>query len=128
MKIEDRLDCARQGAALFDEEFAAGLDDGVAIARQNIPCIKGGWPQWHVVRDAVTHFNVLDQGTGIVGKDGVESDPVFFVIGDQISSLPGWQEGAIASALIALSRMERPDLETPHVKTLPDTRLMVEGV
>ncbi len=128
MDVQDRLDCARQGAARFDETFAAGLDDGVAIAWQNMPYIKGGWAQWQTVDDAVAHFNVLDQGTGIVGADGTESDPVFFVIGDQISSLPGWQEGAIASALIALSRMERPDLATPHLRTLPDPRLMVEGV
>jgi len=128
MDVEERLKEARKGAALFGEPFAAGLRDGVAIAWQNMPYIKGGWAQWHVVANAVDHFNVLDQGSGVVGSDGVESDPVFFVVGDQISSLPGWQEGAIASALIALSRMARPDLETPHVKTMPDTRLMVEGI
>lgn len=127
-KIEDRLEKARRGAALFNEDFAAGLHDGVAIAWQNMPYIKGGWAQWHVVENAVDHFNVLDQGTGVVGDDGVKFDPVFFIVGDQLSSLPGWQEGAIASALIALSRMARPDLATPHVRTMPDTRLMVEGV
>ena len=56
------------------------------------------------------------------------SDPNFFIIGDQLSSLPGWQEGAIAAALNAISRMARPDLEIPHLESLPDTRLMVEGV
>ena len=128
MSVRERLVSARQGAALFDEAFAAGLRDGVAIAWQNMPHIKGGWAQWHVVEDAVTHFNALDQGTGVADADGELSDPVFFVIGDQLSSLPGWQEGAIASALNALSRMARPDLEIPHLKSLPDTRLMVEGV
>ena len=53
---------------------------------------------------------------------------MFFVVGDQLSSLPGWQEGAIAAALNALTRMARPDLEIPHLEKLPDTRLLVEGI
>ena len=128
MKIEERLRKARQGAKLFGEAFGDGLQDGVAVAWQNMPYIKGGWAQWHVVEEAVAHFNVLDQGAGVHGSDGTLSDPVFFVVGDQLSSLPGWQEGAIASALNAISRMARPDLEIPHLSALPDTRLMVEGV
>ncbi len=128
LPIKHRLKKARKGAAKFGKPFGAGLRDGVAIAWQNMPHIKGGWAQWHVVDQAVTHFNVLDQGTGVASAKGKISPPVFFVIGDQISSLPGWQEGAIASALNALSRMARPDLEIPHLRALPDTRLMVEGV
>lgn len=129
MSVKDRLKNARDGAKLFGKEFGKGLHDGVAIAWQNMPYIKGGWAQWHVLEEeAVTHFNVLGQGTGVYGADGNLSDPIFFIIGDQMSSLPGWQEGAIASALNALSRMARPDLEIPHLKSLPDTRLMVEGV
>lgn len=126
--IEKRLDDARHGAKLFGESFGEGLRDGVAIAWQNMPHIKGGWAQWHEVDEAVKHFNVLDQGSGIYGEDGSLSDPVFFIVGDQISSLPGWQEGAIASGLNAISRMARPDLELPHLSALPDTRLMVEGI
>ena len=126
--VSTRLDNARDGAAEFDPKFADGLEDGVAIAWQNMPYIKGGWAQWQEVENGVAHFNVLDQGAGIYGPEGELSDPVFFVIGDQISSLPGWQEGAIAAALNALSRMERPEWSIPHLKSLPDTRLMVEGV
>ncbi len=128
LPIEKRLEIARENASRFGKAFAAGLRDGVAIAWQNMPHIKGGWAQWHVVDDAVDHFNALAQGTGITSENGATTDPVFFVVGDQLSSLPGWQEGAIASALNALSRMARPDLEIPYLQTLPDTRLMVEGV
>lgn len=126
--VAERLENAKKGAAEFDEDFAYGLEDGVAIAWQNMPYIKGGWAQWQEVEDGVAHFNVLDQGSGVYKADGTLSDPIFFVIGDQVSSLPGWQEGAIAASLNALSRMERPDLNIPYLKSLPDTRLMVEGV
>jgi monoamine oxidase len=118
---------ARDGAKKFGAKFAAGLHDGVAIAWQNMPHIKGGWADWHAFNDpkaAVDAFNVLVQGTGVDGA----IQPAFFIVGDQVSSLPGWQEGAIASALNAISRMTRPDLEIRHLKSLPDTRLMVEGI
>ena len=121
--IDVRLSQARKGAHKFSPEFADGLEHGVAIAWQNMPYIKGGWAQWHLVKDGVEHFNRLVQGTGIDG-----SAPNFFIVGDQLSSLPGWQEGAIASALNAISRLSRPDLAIPCLQALPDTRVMVEGV
>lgn len=128
MKIDARLEAARTGAKRFGKAFGDGLGEGVAIAWQNMPYIKGGWAYWQVVEDAVSHFNTLAQGTGVAASHDASVAPTFFVIGDQLSSLPGWQEGAIASALNALSRMTRPDLEIPYLRTLPDTRLMVEGV
>ena len=70
------------------------------------------------------HYNRIIQGTGVDGA----SEPNFFIVGDQVSSLPGWQEGAIASALNAVSRLARPDRMLPHISVLPDTKLMVEGV
>ncbi len=127
LPAEARLDIAREGAGAFSKPFAKGLDDGVAIAWQNMPHIKGGWAQWHEVgentEESVATFNILIQGTGIDG-----SDPSFFIVGDQLSSLPGWQEGAIAAAVNALSRLRRPDLAIAHFSVLPDTRLIVEGV
>jgi len=129
--VDERLDLARQGARQFGRKFGNGLHDGLAIAWQNMPYIKGGWAYWQAVgneQDAARHFNNLSQGTGVHDAKGKLSDPVFFVVGDQLSSLPGWQEGAIAAALNALTRMARPDLEIPHLKKLPDTRLLVEGI
>ena len=86
--------------------------------------IKGGWAQWVKVVDSVRHYNHMIQGTGVDGS----SEPSFFIVGDQMSSLPGWQEGAIASALNAISRLARPDRMLPFLSVLPDTKLMVEGV
>lgn len=127
--VAERLRMAREGARQLNAPFGDGLGRGVAIAWQNMPYIKGGWAYWQAVgEDATTHFNALSQGSGIVGQTGKASPPVFFVIGDQISSLPGWQEGAIASALNALTRMAHPELAIPQLKTLPDTRLLVEGI
>ena len=125
MPIDDRLDRAREGARLFGGAFADGLEHGVAIAWQNMPHIKGGWAQWTALgKGAVRHYNHIVQGTGVDGQQA----PSFFVVGDQTSSLPGWQEGAIATALNAISRLVAPHQHIPHLAVLPDTRLMVEGL
>ncbi len=124
MSVDERLYTARQGAARFGAEFAEGLKHGVTIAWQNMAHIKGGWAQWHNVRESVHHYNHIVQGTGVDGATA----PTFFIVGDQVSSLPGWQEGAIASALNAISRLVRPDRKVPFLSVLPDTRLMVESL
>lgn len=129
--VAERLDIARAGARQFGIAFGDGLHDGIAIAWQNMPYIKGGWAYWQSVgtsEEAADHFNNLSQGTGVYDGEGALSDPLFFVVGDQLSSLPGWQEGAIAAALNALTRMARPDLAVPNLEKLPDTRLLVEGI
>lgn len=124
MSVDDRLREARKGAARFGAAFAEGLEHGVAIAWQNMAHIKGGWAQWHNVADSVRHYNHIIQGTAVDGADR----PSFFIVGDQVSSLPGWQEGAIVSALNAISRLARPDRMVPFLSVLPDPRLMVEGI
>ncbi|MDG1333500.1 MAG: FAD-dependent oxidoreductase [Crocinitomicaceae bacterium] len=124
--VKRRLKSAREDASKFSEKFAEGLHDGLAIAWQNMPHIKGGWAYWQAVGDAkyaTKQFNAIAQGTGVNN-----SDANFFIVGDQISSLPGWQEGAIASAINAVTRMAQPSLEIPYLENLPDTRLMVEGI
>jgi monoamine oxidase len=97
-----------------------------------MPYIKGGWAYWQSVGDAkyaTEQFNAIAQGSGIVDpKTNTTSDANFFIVGDQISSLPGWQEGAIAAALNAISRMAKPEIKIQALKNLPDTRLMVEGI
>ena len=129
--IDQRLTQAKSEAAGFGQDFADGLGKGLAIAWQNMPHIKGGWAYWQALGEpnfAVEQFNIIAQGSGVYDANGNLSKPNFFIVGDQISSLPGWQEGAIAAALNALSRMARPDLEIPHLACLPDTRIMVEGI
>ena len=132
LPVEKRLELAREGATLFGKKFGEGLEHGVAIAWQNMPYIKGGWAQWHTVgkdtEESVKFFNILSQGTGIDDHEEAQASPKFFIVGDQLSSLPGWQEGAIASALHALNRLSHPELQTPYLASLPDTRIIVEGV
>ncbi len=130
MTNAERLENAREGAARFGKKFANGLEDGVSIAWQNVPYIKGGWPRWQTLGDpddAVKAYNDIAAGTHVI-------DPVwktkknFFMVGDQVSSLPGWQEGAIIGALHAVQLATYPDVPLPQLSALPDPRLMVEGV
>lgn len=131
LSVEERLNKARTDAKKFNLKFGNGLKDGLAIAWQNMPHIKGGWAYWQAVGEpeySTKQFNAIAQGSGISDSKGELSDACFFIVGDQISSLPGWQEGAIAAAINVITRMAKPGLEIPHLENLPDTRLMVEGI
>lgn len=115
---EERLEIAKVGAKnLGGDEFANGLKHGLAIAWQNMPYQKGGWANWKAVDDDKTHYNNLIQG-----------NKNFYIIGDQLSALPGWQEGAVVSAINAVNRVADEAYFIPEIDILPDTRLMVESL
>lgn len=129
--IEKRLHLAREDAKKFNEKFGEDLDDGLAIAWQNMPHIKGGWAYWQAVGNskyATQQFNAIAQGSEVEGQDPEIKGPSFFVVGDQISSLPGWQEGAIASAINVITLMAGDHVKVQPLEYLPDPRLMVEGI
>ncbi len=129
MDIDQRLDIARADAGKFSTKFSAGLEEGLAIAWQNMPHIKGGWAYWQSLGDDATeHFDVIAQGSAVFSSDNCGTVPNFFIVGDQISSLPGWQEGAIAAALNCISRIADPTVRIAKLACLPDTRLMVQGI
>ncbi|MBW4677556.1 MAG: FAD-dependent oxidoreductase [Desmonostoc geniculatum HA4340-LM1] len=115
---QERLEFAKAGAKnLGGDAFANGLKRGLAIAWQNIPYQKGGWANWQAVEDKETHYNGLIQG-----------NKNFYIIGDQLSALPGWQEGAVVSAINAVNRVTDENYFIPELDILPDTRLMVESL
>ena len=52
----------------------------------------------------------------------------FFITGDQVSQLPGWQEGAMASALQIYGLIAHPKHILPlKVYQLPNVRALVEA-
>lgn len=119
-----RLDHARKGAGeLAGPAFAGGLDAGLSIAWQNIEHIRGGWAQWQNVHPDM-RVRTLTYNTLVAG------DPAsrFFVCGDQLSQLAGWKEGAVASALHTVSMVTVPGFVAPRVESVPDSRIMVEGL
>lgn len=115
---EKRLEAAREGAAnLHGPEFANALGKGLSIAWQNIPTQKGGWASWKDVPDSTDSYNAL-----------LEGDNGFFVIGDQVSHVIGWKEGAVASALNVFAQVtEVEDYFVPFVRSVPNTEALVQG-
>ena len=89
--LEKRLAVAKQGGIRLHPEFKdnsvvpTGL--GLSIAWQNVPFQEGAWPSWSGDQhdDADYERLLLPEGR-------------FYMVGDQASTLPGWQEGAMMSA------------------------------
>ncbi len=148
-----RLKQARQGAEeLHGSEFAKQLDHGLTIAWQNIKTQRGGWVDWAKIDDDTRHpelsyKDILNirraKAASFLRTATVEpekhtaawcynelqkGDDGFYIVGDQLSSLPGWQEGAISSALVAvgLSTKMRGFSVSPLLQ-VPFTEQLVEG-
>jgi monoamine oxidase len=141
-----RLDEARKGAEdLHGKEFAEQLDHGLTIAWQNIKTQRGGWVDWTKVdKDTeaphLSYHEVIRirkrkelkdpevHGAAWCFTELQKGDDGFYIIGDQLSSLPGWQEGAISSALVAFALMTKMKGFMVHAKKqVPYTAQIVEG-
>lgn len=122
MTLEDRIKMARKGAIKFHPEFADNQivpsDKAVSIAWQNIPNEGGGWANWDP--NSRDHTNAY--------KRLLAPDRRFFVTGDQVSQLPGWQEGAMMSAQHVVEQIGgRRLLTVPQIKRAPNTRRLIHG-
>lgn len=118
---EERLDIARDNVVnLHGKEFSDQLYNGVSIAWQNIPTQKGGWVDWEKLPEnvqAVSYNELLKQDRG------------FYIVGDQVSDLPGWKEGAIASAINVFAQVSKVVGFAPlQFARVPSTRALVEGI
>jgi monoamine oxidase len=122
MSISDRIRNARRGAVKFHPEFGderlVPSDKAISIAWQNIPSQGGGWANWSPdsAADAKAYARLL------------APDRRFYVTGDQVSTLPGWQEGAMMSAQHVVEQIGGRRLKTvPLIKHAPNTRRLVQG-
>jgi monoamine oxidase len=122
MSLEQRIITARQGAIKFHPEFAdtrmVPSDKAISIAWQNIPNEGGGWANWDPNnKDHAKAYSRL-----------LAPDRRFFVTGDQVSQLPGWQEGAMMSAQHVVEQIGgRRLLTVPSIKRAPNTRRLNQG-
>jgi monoamine oxidase len=122
MSLEERIKTARQGAIKFHPEFADSRlvpsDKAISIAWQNIPNEGGGWANWDPNSEA--HAKAYSRL--------LAPDRRFFVVGDQVSQLPGWQEGAMMSAQHVVEQIGgRRLLTVPKIKHAPNTRRLTRG-
>jgi monoamine oxidase len=122
MTLADRLRTARQEAARVQPEFGddqiVPIELGLSIAWQNIPHQEGGWAEWDGCKpdDAKAYARLL------------APDGRFHIVGDQVSTLSGWQEGAIMSAEHVCEQIAGMRAMTvPEMRQAPDTRYLVDG-
>jgi len=113
-----RKQLALEGAERLHPEFRASVpvDKGITIAWKNIPYETGGWAAW-------------DQTDRQYYATLLQPDGRFWVAGDQVSYLDGWQEGAIRSAWWVMDGITKPQAlrAAPRIMTAPNVRAMTNG-
>ena len=81
MSPPERLQAAMAEGERIHPGYSAELESGVSRAWAKVPFQKGGWPESGGATDALAR-----------------PDGALYVCGDQITALPGWQEGAALAA------------------------------
>jgi monoamine oxidase len=131
MAPRERLIEAMRGAKKLHPDFDqhVPLDLGLSIAWQNVPHQLGGWADdWS-----------CDKTIPELLLNAEPSAKRFWVAGDQVSYISGWQEGAVRSALHVIGgiagvrrKSEKPMLGMAapgaSVRKAPDTRRRTRGL
>ncbi|HKO54660.1 MAG TPA: FAD-dependent oxidoreductase [Thermoanaerobaculia bacterium] len=117
--LPERLRIAAEGAKRLHPDFDRYVPRklGLSIAWHNVPFQEGGWANWDKV-DPV-HYNTL-----------LDPDKRVFIAGDQVSYLPGWQEGAMLSAQHVIRGIVEPPSAFAVERAplpAPSTRAMTQG-
>ena len=120
--LKERLRIAAAGARLLHgETFTKDvpIDLGLSIAWHHVPYQLAGWADWDKVPAAF--YDTL-----------LEPDGRVIVAGDQVSYLPGWQEGAMLSAHHVLRRISRGTrlkvaAASTTKRSAPDTHALTQG-
>lgn len=121
MSPEQRLAQAREGGALIhpefkDPAFPVPQSKGISIAWQNVPYQEGGWANWDFAGGETAYERLLSP------------DRAFYVVGDQVSTLPGWQEGAMISAEHVVEQIAGMRPKTGlDIRQVPNVRRLIEG-
>jgi monoamine oxidase len=119
--LRQRLELAMNGAKKLHPDFAqhVPLDLGLSIAWKNVPYQLGGWADdWtckNTEGESAYHRLLQPEGR-------------FYVAGDQVSYISGWQEGAVRSAhhviegITGRRAAATPMLKAPQAHARPATR------
>lgn len=114
--LAERLSVGIEGGERLHRGFKQLVFEqkGLSIAWQNVPYLGGGWAEWDSrSREHAIAYNRL-----------LRADKRFIVAGDQVSYLPGWQEGAVLSAyhVVETFVLAPPGAESqPLLKSSPET-------
>jgi len=94
------------------------VESGCGGTDIDVPNEGGGWAAWDPDSlEAAKAYGRL-----------LAPDRRFFVVGDQVSQLPGWQEGAMMSAQHVVEQIGgRRLLTVPKIKRAPNTRRLTRG-
>lgn len=95
--LNKRRDVAYAQAMKLHPKFGQDVPKnlGLSIAWRNITSQRGGWADW--TDKNLPHYQTF-----------LAPDKRFWISGDQVSFLPGWQEGAMRSANYAIQCMVDP--------------------
>ena len=95
MTPDERIELAIQNGERIHADYRQHVETGVTVAWHRMNYMMGCTSQW-TAEARQQHFAILQQPAGR-----------HYLMGDQISYHPGWQEGAVSSAHLAMADIDR---------------------
>ncbi len=96
MSPAERLRAAASEGERIHPGYAAEMETGVSRSWLDVPYQKGGWPGDHHASPEALQ----------------KPDGAIHFAGDQVTGLPGWQEGAVLGARMAVSAINERVMAT----------------
>lgn len=122
MTLAERIDAGRRDAIKLHPEFA---DESLVPSRK---AVSIAWNQVEGQSGGLALWDMDDAKDQRAYQRLLAPDGRFFVIGDQVSPLPGWQEGAFLSSEHAVLQISGQRSQDPAgLKASPATRPMTQG-
>ena len=92
----------------------------MSIAWHKIPHIEMSWTHWRAAQAAQKDINYLKIYNYLAKLDSNTHNEQFYIVGDQMSQMEGWMEGAVVSAMYATSIIKNPSKNNlPPANELP---------
>ena len=119
---KERIAKAKEEGAKLHPEIAdekiVPSDKGISIAWQYVEHQMGAWPSWEGNQHDQKYYRRI-----------LRPDRRFFIVGDQASTLPGWQEGAMMSAEHVVKQIvNKKPADVPESVMAPNTKRVVQGI
>ncbi|MGB4115341.1 MAG: FAD-dependent oxidoreductase [Polaromonas sp.] len=123
MSLAERIRAARQDAAKLHKEFSS------EALLPSSKAVSIAWNQAEGQSGGVALWNPANAADNRAYQRLLAPDGRFFVIGDQVSPLPGWQEGAFLSSEHAVQQItgKRPTLLSEMHRS-PEAQRMMNSV
>lgn len=95
MSVQARIELALDFGSKIHPQYRDSFENGFSVAWHRVPYSLGGWPVYNEATRQQYYPRLL------------EPDGRIYLVGEHLSYLPGWIEGALRSVWLQVDKLHR---------------------